>query len=158
MAQEPTQEGDHRARVLRMPIDDQSAQHDFRDKALRQSSQHPEHLRAFLGKAVPQLAGGFDCGRARLLEREFPIDDWRRREGWPRAVNWAALRGALRGGPRAGWKNCAVCSFAWAVNAFGEPGEGLSTALAALTDLERMERMADRILLATGWQDLLDTA
>jgi hypothetical protein len=29
--------------------------------------------------------------------------------------------------------------------------------LTALIDLERMERIADRILLATGWKDLLDT-
>lgn len=45
-----------------------------------QSLLHPDNLRAFLGKAVPHLAAGFDCTRARLLDREFPVDDWRRRE------------------------------------------------------------------------------
>jgi hypothetical protein len=38
------------------------------------------NLRAFLHQAVPALAGGFGCERGRLLEREFPLDDWRRRE------------------------------------------------------------------------------
>src|SRR5947209_16106842 len=47
---------------------------------MRQSLQHPEHLRTFLLQAVPDLAGGFDCDRARLLDREFPLDDWRHRE------------------------------------------------------------------------------
>jgi hypothetical protein len=47
---------------------------------MRDSLRHPEHLRTFLARAVPDLAPGFDCSRARLLEREFPIDDWRRRE------------------------------------------------------------------------------
>jgi hypothetical protein len=40
----------------------------------------PANLRAFLHQAVPALAGGFDCERGRLPEREFPLDDWRRRE------------------------------------------------------------------------------
>jgi hypothetical protein len=63
-----------------MPVSDEPPQHDFRDKVLRDSLRHPEHLRTFLEQAVPQFATGFDCGRARLLDREFPLDDWRRRE------------------------------------------------------------------------------
>lgn len=53
---------------------------DLPDRVIRQALQHPANLRAFLGQAVPELAEGFDCERARLLEREFPLDDWRRRE------------------------------------------------------------------------------
>src|SRR5262249_47878965 len=47
---------------------------------MRQTLKHPEHLRALLQQVVPDLAGGFDCDKARLLEREFPMDDWRDRE------------------------------------------------------------------------------
>jgi hypothetical protein len=38
-------------------------------------------LQTFLEQAVPTLAAGFDCSQARLLDREFPLDDWRHREG-----------------------------------------------------------------------------
>jgi predicted transposase YdaD len=54
--------------------------HDLPDRFLRQSLQHPNNLRALLEQAVPQLADRFDCSRAHLLDREFPLDDWRRRE------------------------------------------------------------------------------
>jgi hypothetical protein len=47
---------------------------------IRQALRHPANLRAFLRQAVPALADGFDCDRGRLLDREFPLDDWRRRE------------------------------------------------------------------------------
>jgi hypothetical protein len=47
---------------------------------IRNSLRHPEHLRTFLEDAVPALAADFDCARARLLDREFPLDDWRLRE------------------------------------------------------------------------------
>jgi hypothetical protein len=40
---------------------------DFPDALVRDSLCHPAHLRAFLGEAVPDLAAGFDCDRARLL-------------------------------------------------------------------------------------------
>jgi hypothetical protein len=53
---------------------------DLPDRVLRQALRHPANLRAFLRQAVPALADGFDCDRLRLLDREFPIDDWRRRE------------------------------------------------------------------------------
>ena len=56
------------------------APRDLADRVIRQALQHPANLRAFLHQAVPALAGGFDCERGRLLEREFPLDDWRRRE------------------------------------------------------------------------------
>ncbi len=54
---------------------------DLPDRVIRQSLRHPAHLRAFLEAAVPLLAPGFVwCEKARLLDREFPMDDWRRRE------------------------------------------------------------------------------
>jgi hypothetical protein len=53
---------------------------DLPDRIIRDSLKHPANLRAFLSRAVPALAGEFDCDRARLLDREFPLDDWRRRE------------------------------------------------------------------------------
>jgi hypothetical protein len=54
--------------------------HQLLDRMIRQSLRHPDNLRALLGQAVPDLAGNFDCTRANLLEREFPLDDWRHRE------------------------------------------------------------------------------
>jgi Putative transposase, YhgA-like len=63
-----------------MSLADDPPLRDLPDRVLRQSLRHPEHLRAFLQQAVPELAAGFDCERARLLDREFPLDDWRRRE------------------------------------------------------------------------------
>jgi hypothetical protein len=53
---------------------------DLPDRAIRQALRHPANLRAFLRQAVGKLADGFDCERARLIDREFPFDDWRRRE------------------------------------------------------------------------------
>jgi hypothetical protein len=53
---------------------------DLPDRVIRQSLRHPANLRAFLRQAVPQLADGFDCDRARFLDRAFPLDDWRHRE------------------------------------------------------------------------------
>ena len=63
-----------------MPIDTDSALHDFSDRAFRKSLEDRDNLRSFLKKALPQLADGFDCSRARLAPREFLLDDWRRRE------------------------------------------------------------------------------
>jgi hypothetical protein len=53
---------------------------DLLDRMLRQSLRQADNLRAFLKAAVPELADGFDCARARLLDRGFPMEDWRRRE------------------------------------------------------------------------------
>src|SRR5436309_14718460 len=53
---------------------------DLPDRVIRQALRHPANLRAFLHQTVPALADGFDCDRCRLLDREFPLDDWRRRE------------------------------------------------------------------------------
>jgi hypothetical protein len=62
-----------------MPVADDEPLHDFPDRALRQLLPYPQHLRSLLRHVVPALADGFDYDRARLLEREFPLDDWRRR-------------------------------------------------------------------------------
>src|SRR5579884_381384 len=56
------------------------APRDLPDRAIRQTLRHPANLRALLQQVVPALADGFDCDRGRLLDREFPLDDWRRRE------------------------------------------------------------------------------
>jgi hypothetical protein len=40
---------------------------------------------------------------------------------------------------------------------FGEPSEAASSALTALTDVKRLEKLTERLLQATSWQDLLDT-
>src|SRR5262245_38685577 len=53
---------------------------DHVDRMIREALRHPDNLRDFLEDAVPDLAPGFDVSRARLLDREFPLDDWRRRE------------------------------------------------------------------------------
>jgi hypothetical protein len=53
---------------------------DLLDRMIRQGLSHAANLRAFLHQAVPTLADGFDCDRARLLQRQFPLDDWRHRE------------------------------------------------------------------------------
>jgi hypothetical protein len=63
-----------------MPAANEPPLRDLPDRIIRKSLQHPANLRAFLSRAVPDLAGGFDCERARLLDREFPLEDWRRRE------------------------------------------------------------------------------
>jgi hypothetical protein len=63
-----------------MSIADEPPLRDLPDRAIRQSLRHPEHLRALMEQAVPDLADGFDYPRARLIDREFPLDDWRRRE------------------------------------------------------------------------------
>src|ERR1700722_9162967 len=53
---------------------------DLADRIIRLSLRYPGHLRGLVEEAVPDLAAGFDYQQARLLEREFPLDDWRRRE------------------------------------------------------------------------------
>jgi len=40
---------------------------------------------------------------------------------------------------------------------FGPPSEAVLAALTAITDLERLERVFDRLLQARDWQDLLNT-
>jgi hypothetical protein len=40
---------------------------------------------------------------------------------------------------------------------FGPPPEAMSAALTAITELERLERVFDRLLQASDWQDLLAT-
>src|SRR5205085_2820520 len=63
-----------------MALGDKDPIRDLTDQAIRQSLQHPEHLRGQLAKVVPELADGFEYSQARLLDRDFPLEDWRYRE------------------------------------------------------------------------------
>ena len=63
-----------------MSTDESTPLHDIADRILRKTLQHPENLRAFLNEALKDLAAGFDYARARLLPRDFLLDDWRGRE------------------------------------------------------------------------------
>ncbi len=54
--------------------------HDMADRILRKTLQHPTNLEAFLAEVLKDLATGFNCKRARLLPRDFLLDDWRGRE------------------------------------------------------------------------------
>lgn len=56
------------------------APRDLADRFIRRSLRHPGNLADFLRYAVPDLASGFVFEQARLIDREFPLDDWRRRE------------------------------------------------------------------------------
>lgn len=40
---------------------------------------------------------------------------------------------------------------------FGPPDEPTTTTINGLEDLERLERMSERVLTVTTWQELLDT-
>src|SRR5262245_28853893 len=63
-----------------MPTRQPEPLHQFPDRAIRESLRHPENLRELIEAVAPDLAAGFDFARAELLDREFPLDDWRRRE------------------------------------------------------------------------------
>ncbi len=53
---------------------------DVADRIIRDSLRHAEHLRGLLAQVVPELVNGFQFEHLRPLEREFPLEDWRRRE------------------------------------------------------------------------------
>jgi predicted transposase YdaD len=40
---------------------------------------------------------------------------------------------------------------------FGPPSEAIQNAITAITDLERLERMTERLLVVSTWQELLET-
>jgi hypothetical protein len=40
---------------------------------------------------------------------------------------------------------------------FGPPEEAITARLSGITELDRLDRLVDRLLTAAGWQDLLDT-
>ena len=58
-------------------MDDDPPIHDYADRMFRESLQQPDNLREFLREVLPDLADGFDVSQARLLSREYPMDDWR---------------------------------------------------------------------------------
>ena len=52
----------------------------FMDRSVRAILQQADNLRELLESAVPLHAAGFDCARARLIEGDFLLPDWRGRE------------------------------------------------------------------------------
>ncbi len=52
----------------------------FPDRAHRQLLTHPHNLRELVEQAAAKAAGGLQFDRARLLNRDLPLPDWRRRE------------------------------------------------------------------------------
>jgi hypothetical protein len=67
------------------------------DRLIRKSLRRPANLRDFLGSAVPHLADGFLYERARLIDREIPLEDWRRREAdLPFEIPYALGEGEAR--------------------------------------------------------------
>ena len=52
----------------------------FADRIYRESLKNPDNLRDLVSTVLPELARGLVFERAELLDREFPLDDWRRRE------------------------------------------------------------------------------
>ncbi len=53
---------------------------DFADRIDRESLKNPDNLRDLVSAVLPEIARGLVFERAELLDREFPLDDWRRRE------------------------------------------------------------------------------
>ncbi len=53
---------------------------DFADVICRDALKRPANLRDFVSAALPDLASHLDFDRAKLIDNEFPLDDWRRRE------------------------------------------------------------------------------
>jgi hypothetical protein len=63
-----------------MALSDKDPIRDLADRAVRDSLRFPEHLRGLLSRVVPDLVDSFVFEQMRLLERDFPMEDWRRRE------------------------------------------------------------------------------
>jgi len=63
-----------------MAMEREEALHDIADRALRQSLERAENVRAFLEQVVPDIADRFVYDDMFVLPRDFPMDDWRRRE------------------------------------------------------------------------------
>jgi hypothetical protein len=63
-----------------MALADKDPLRDLADRAVRDSLRFPEHLRGLLGRVVPELVDGFVFEQLRVLDRDFPMEDWRRRQ------------------------------------------------------------------------------
>jgi hypothetical protein len=63
-----------------MSFFDEPPLHDFPDRALRELIAQPANLREVVEHVLPELAPRFRFEQARLLKRELPMPDWRRRE------------------------------------------------------------------------------
>ena len=63
-----------------MSAADQPPLRQFPDRSIRQTLQHPANLRVLVEQVVPHLADRFDFARRKLVDRLFPLEDWRERE------------------------------------------------------------------------------
>jgi hypothetical protein len=63
-----------------MALADKDPIRDLADRAVHDSLRYGEHLRGLLGQVVPDLVDGFDFAHLRPLDRDFPVEDWQRRE------------------------------------------------------------------------------
>src|SRR5262249_35634444 len=63
-----------------MSLRDELSPRDFPDRAIRRLLEDPRNLRDLLREVVPKLADGFDYARVEVVDREFLMEDWRRRE------------------------------------------------------------------------------
>jgi hypothetical protein len=70
-------------------------------------------------------------------------------------VSRAEINLILRDLDRALWVQQIICRLA--TKRFGPPDELTDLDLIAITDLDQLERVVDRLLDASSWQDLLDT-
>jgi hypothetical protein len=67
-------------------------------------------------------------------------------------------QGILEEGRQEGWrKGVRQTILRLGRQKFGPPRDAIGATLTTMTDLERLERMIDRILIASSWDDLLAT-
>src|SRR5262249_41007436 len=55
--------------------------HDFPDRAHRRLLRHPANLRELVSDVVPDVAPALQFEQVRFLDREWPLPDWRSKEG-----------------------------------------------------------------------------
>jgi hypothetical protein len=63
-----------------MTLADKDPIRDLADRVVRDSLRFADHLRGLVSQVVPNLVDGFDFAQMRSLDRDFPVEDWRRRE------------------------------------------------------------------------------
>jgi hypothetical protein len=63
-----------------MSLFDDPPLRDFPDRAIRRLLIHPHNLRDLIADVAGELAAALDFDRSEPLDREFLLEDWRRRE------------------------------------------------------------------------------
>ncbi len=124
-----------------MPIADDVPLHDVTDRAIRQSLQQADNLRDFLHQAVPDLAETMQTDMARrkeIQQMRQSLGEALVKEGRVEALQKTVLRQGRR--------------------RFSEPGEQIIASVTAIKDMDRLERLTDRLLDVNSWQELLETA